>query len=44
MRVKNGYLEFKDQATFDEIKKSLENADRETMDAWESQFSGFTSL
>jgi len=44
VRVTNGYLEFKDQATFDEIKESLKDADRETMDAWEGQFSGFTSL
>ena len=44
VRVKNGYLEFKDQAAFDEIKTSLENQDDEALAAWESQFSGFTSL
>lgn len=44
VRAKNGYLEFKDQATFDKIQSSLENQDDEALDAWESQFSGFTSL
>jgi len=44
VRVKNGYLEFKDQATFDEIKESLKDANQETMDAWEVKLSGFTSL
>ena len=44
VRVKNGYLEFKDQATFDEINSSLKDKDREALDAWESQFKGFTSL
>ncbi len=44
VRAKNGYLEFKDQAAFDEVKASLENMDREALDAWESQFDDFTSL
>ena len=44
VRAKNGYLEFKDQATFDKIQASLENQDDEALDAWESQFRGFTSL
>ncbi len=44
VKVKNGYLEFKDQEAFDQIKSSLQDGDREKYDAWESQFSGFTSL
>ena len=44
VRAKNGYLEFKDQATFDQVKASLENMDDEALNAWESQFEGFTSL
>ena len=44
VRVKNGYLEFKDQAAFDQVKASLENIDDEALNAWESQFEGFTSL
>ena len=44
VRVKNGYLEFKDQATFDATKALLEDQDRAALDTWESQFKGFTSL
>ena len=44
VRVKNGYLEFKDQATLDSLKAQLEGKSREELDAWESQFKGFTSL
>lgn len=44
VRVKNGYLEFKDQATLDSFKAQLEGKSREELDAWESQFKGFTSL
>lgn len=44
VRVKNGYLEFKDQAAFDEVKASLESMDDEALNVWESQFNGFTSL
>ncbi|MGB3586199.1 MAG: hypothetical protein WBA23_06645 [Tunicatimonas sp.] len=36
VRVTNGYLEFKDQATFEEIQESLKNADDATLDTWES--------
>ena len=44
VRVKNGYLEFKDQATLDNLKAQLEDKSREELDAWEGQFKGFTSL
>ncbi|MEM9674035.1 MAG: hypothetical protein AAF992_15695, partial [Bacteroidota bacterium] len=44
VNVKNGYLEFKDQEAFDQIKSSLKGGDRDKYDAWESQFPGFTSL
>lgn len=44
VRVKNGYLEFKDQAAFDQVKASLEDKTEEELKVWESQFKGFTSL
>ena len=44
VRVNNGYLEFKDQAAFDQVKASLEDRDDEALAAWESQFNGFTSM
>ena len=44
VRVNNGYLEFKDQATFDRIKTVVEDKDSAALEAWEAQFEGFTSL
>jgi hypothetical protein len=44
LRAVNGYLEFKDQATLDSLKAQLADKSREELDAWESQFKGFTSL
>ena len=44
VRAVNGYLEFKDQASLDSLKAQLADKSREELDAWESQFKGFTSL
>jgi len=44
VRAVNGFLEFKDQATLDNLKAQLADKSWEELDAWESQFKGFTSL
>ena len=44
VRVNNGYLEFKDQATFDKIVSSLSELDDESLASWESQFADYTSM
>ena len=44
VRVNNGYLEFKDQKTFDELANSLSELDDESLANWESQFANYTSM
>ena len=44
VKAKNGYLEFKDWETIKELQATQVNQSFEDLNAWEDQFSGFTSL
>ena len=43
VRVKNGYLEFKDQKEFESIKSSLKSNNIDYFTKWEAGLPGFTS-